>query len=146
MPGALAHSPADVTRYVLIDDALGTLPEDKGSWPVHVRTEPNAPDNVITVYGTSSRLFGREHAEGEMGVSYGIQVRVRSATYTVGSAKANAIAIAMDAVYQRVIDISGTQYLVHAFTRTTDVLELGQDPNSQRQLFVINATVTLRQQ
>lgn len=96
MPGLLAHSPADITRYLLIDEGLGTLPTDSSSWPVFVGVEADTPDNVITVFDTTSRLDGRTHNEGEVAERQGIQVRVRARDHATAYAKAQAITIALD--------------------------------------------------
>lgn len=147
MAGALTHSPADVIRYLLIDEGLGTLPSVSGSWPVYAANEPDTPDNCITVYHTSNTIHGREMTAGETQEHEGVQIRIRSAGHNTGYVKADTIKRALDtSVSWNTVTISGTDYLVHAVHRTTGVLSLGKDlTNSRRDLFTINAVASLRQ-
>lgn len=141
MPGSLSHSPAKVTRDLLIQAGLGS---DGGtSWPVFATSEPDAPDNAITVYNAAGRGQGTTAPDGEVQESHGVQVRVRCATEETGYAKARAIAVALDAVANALITIAGTQYMVQLIDRSGDVLSLGKDPSSSRRLFTLNALVTL---
>ncbi len=148
MSGALDHSPANIVRHLLIQLSLGIEPVagSTTSWQVFCTGEPSNPDEVITIYGTAAKSFGRLHINGETIEKHGIQVRVRSSSPTVGGDKARAIARALDvSVLRTYVTVDDAQYLVHSITRTSDVLELGKDPDSHRYLFTINAVATLRQ-
>lgn len=145
MPGALAHSPAQVLARCLVELALGTDPLAEGLWPIGAAAEPSTPDNCVTVYDTSGFDHGRDHVTGQRQEHHGVQLRVRAATHKIGWAKARALAVALDeAVYQETPTIDNIRYLIHAVTRTSDVLTLGKEPASQRRLFTINAKLTLR--
>ena len=153
MSGALAHSPADVVRNLLVDLGLGTTPSDAGSWPVYAAQEPNTPDSVITIYDTAGRKNGRTQVDGEVQEHHGIQIRVRDANHQDGYAKARAIAVALDeqvaaqgVVVDDIVGTGQTTYVVWNVSRTTDVLSLGKEtPTSKRNLFTINAVAALRQ-
>lgn len=147
MPGLLTHPPADITRYLLISLGEGVLPSAGGSWPVYAAQTPNSPDNMVVVLGTSNTHQGRTHYDGEVQERHGVQILVRCITYPVGSTKANAIGIALDQdVYDTAIVIGSSTYNVHAFSRTSGPIDLGKEtPDSKRDLFSINATVSLRQ-
>lgn len=153
MSGSLNHSPAHIIRNLLVTLGLGTDPDDNNDWPMFVSREPNTPDSVITLYDTSSRLQGRFQKTGETQEHYGIQLRVRSASYVDGYAKANALTVALDESIKRydvsMEDVSGTgtsTYRVYAVTRTTGVIDIGKDvATSKRNLFTINAVVSLQQ-
>ncbi len=148
MPGPLNHSPADVLRWALVqqgvvtDPTLGTLQ----TWPAYVASEPSAPDDVVTLYDTAGVLHGREHVSGETQEHHGVQVRVRSADHPSGWAKARAVAQVLDTgLYQSTVTIGPDTYLLHAVTRTTDVIALGVNvPDTRRDLFTINALISLR--
>jgi hypothetical protein len=149
MPGPMAHTPADVIRKLLTDLGLGAYPPAT-PWPVYWPNEPTSPDDVITVKDTSGRDGGRIQPTGERAIHHGFQVRIRSGLDRAGARKANAIAIALDGVYRRVVVMqSGTAeegtYLVHQVTRA-EPLSLGtENPTSKRVIFTINGLVTLRQ-
>jgi len=147
MSGSLTHSPADVIRQLLIDLGLGTTPTDEGSWPIFVSNEPDAPDNAIAITDTAGKLDGRIQNDGELGIHHGFQVRIRAATRAAGYAKANALAVGMDElVAYDTVTVSSTTYIVHAITRTGDILFLGKEVDaSKRFLFTINAVTALRQ-
>lgn len=148
MSGELDHSPATIISQLLVDLGLGTLPADSEAWPVYTSVEPNAPDNVITVFDTQGANAGRHMKTGERQEFHGIQVRVRSAEYPVGYAKAREIAVALDEeVYRTEVLVEFTTYLVHSISRSSDVLSLGKDsPRTARRLFTVNATTTLAKQ
>lgn len=144
--GPLLHSPADILRWLLVQLGLGTDPGNAGSWPVYCSSEPHAPDNCITTYDTEQRGDGRSQISGEMFQHYGVQIRIRSVDHPTGYVKANALANALDqSVYQEVVTVSGTRYLIHAVSRSSAVLPLGKEvPASKRSLFTINLLVSLR--
>ncbi len=147
MSGSLAHSPADIVRYLLIDKSLGTLPSDGGSWPIFADGEPDAPDSVITVYNMAGRLGGRTQVDGEQQEHPGIQIRIRDPDSRGGGTKARAIAIALDeSIRLDNVTIGDNVYKVYAISRIGSVLSLGKEvPSSKRNLFTINAVVALRQ-
>ena len=143
---SLSHSPEDVIRYMLIGLDLGTLPENQDDWPIYATQEVDSPDNTITVYGTEGKKHGRDFVEGKMAEHQGIQIRIRATSPTVGHAKANAIAIALDeTAYQDSVTIGSNVYLVHSINRVSGPLNLGKELGTRRFLFTINALTSLRQ-
>lgn len=148
MTGVLTHSPEAVVAQLIIDLGLGVAPPGQYDWTIYYSNEPDQPGNCITVYGTQGILEGRHQINGESQERNGVQVRVRGLDHDTAQAKANAIAIAIDQqVYQNIVTVDSTDYLVHAMNRTTDVLFLGYGvDNSERPVFTINATVVLHLQ
>lgn len=148
MPGALTHSPADVLRRLLISLGLGVDPPPTSTtqWPVYAGSEPDEPDNTVTVTDTSGLLHGREMVGGETQAHEGVQVRVRGLTHPVAYARADLIKVALDAQYQDVVTMpDATRYLVWAVHRTTGVLALGKETKaSKRSIFTINARLSVR--
>jgi hypothetical protein len=147
MPGLLLHSPADIVRNLLVSLGLGTYPTDPpGTWPIYATVEPSLPDNCITVFDTGSTSSGRIHTSGEQQEHHGIQIRIRSTTHIVGYPRARALAIAIDEnIYQEVVAIENTTYLVHCINRVGDVISLGKEvPTTKRNLYTINAMVSVR--
>lgn len=145
MSGILLNSPADIVRNLLITLGLGANPPSS-SWPIYHKSEPDTPDNVITVFDTEGRNDGRMNPTLQRMYHHGIQIRVRSGTHNPGYIKANAIAIAIDEnVYRETVTIAGVAYCVHCIIRTSDVIPLGKEtPISKRDLFVINAILAVR--
>lgn len=144
MSGSLTHSPAEIIRQLLVDLALGT---DDGTWPVKFATEPNSPDNVITVYNTAGRSDGRVQNGGERQEHHGFQVRIRSTSEAVGYTRARLIAVALDeSVLLTTVTVSSSTYLIQSISRTGDILSLGKNhPETNLNLFTINALASLRQ-
>ena len=150
MSGLLDHSPADIIRYLLINLGHGCDPEvgtNPGEWPIYVSMEPSSPDDVITVFGTTSVHQGRTQVDGEVQEREGIQIRVRCTNYPDGYEKIEQISIALDEdLYGTGVTIDNATYLVHAWSRTSGPIELGkQVPQTKRELFTLNGTITVKQ-
>ena len=144
MPGTLDHTPADIVRELLIGLALGTDPDDSGAWPVFSPNEPDLPDEMIAVSDTQGRDGGRTAPDNERAEHQGIQVMVRGKTSPRGWVKANAIAIALDTVWNRNVTMDSSEYTVYGIMRTGNVLPLGKAvPESRRWMFSINAIVSI---
>lgn len=144
MSGSLRHPPARIIQQLLVDLGLGVDNPD-GTWPIFVNHMPDSPDNAIAVYDTDGKQFGRNSNEGERQEHYGIQIKVRQdrVDETV-QRKIDAIKVAVDeTIYREDVTISSRTYLVQAFTRTSNVLQLGLEPVSRRRLYTINGTVSL---
>lgn len=156
MSGALSHLPSNIIRQLLVDLGVGSLPTDNISNPISIENEPNSPDNVITIYTTTSVLQGRNQNNGEMNEFYGIQIRIRNSDIQNGWIKAKKIQNEIDTVVNRntvsIADTTGTStssYLVHAITRTSGILSIGKEGQesrggrTDRNLFTINAIVSI---
>lgn len=143
MPNTLAHSPANIVQQLLISLGIGNDPETSNLWPVYVSSEPDAPDNVITIYVTQGSGGGRLMT-GELFGLYGFQVRIRSATHPIGWAKADEIQTALaESVYDETVHVGAVSYLVNCISQVGDILDLGKDATSKRSVFTLNAQVDL---
>lgn len=146
MSGSLEHSPADVIRQLIVDLGHGTAPADAGSWPAYVGQKTDSPDATITVYDTAGKNGGREMIGGVRFEHAGVQVLVRATEHRLGYTKAQAIATALDeGVAYTGVTVASTDYVVYAITRTSNVLAIGKEEDTNRDLFTINAIVALRQ-
>ncbi len=145
MPNKQDHSTADVIRWALINNLLGTDPADAGSWPIHVNVLPDDPSNVIVVNDTVGKIEAYIQTNGEVVDYPGIQVIVRSDTEQVGLTKIYSIANEIDTIFKNsTLTISGSTYTIHTITRTTNILALGyENPQTKRNLFSTNAIVCL---
>ncbi len=143
----LQHSPADILARAMIALAMGSDPTEEplDDWPVYVNSEPKLPDNCLTVYDTSPKYDGRSMIDGETWQHYGIQVRIRATTFEVALLRAEFIRVDLnETLYDETVIIAGTEYLIHCAS-STNLLRLGADsPNSKRQLFTVNAALSLK--
>lgn len=141
MPGDLTHSPADVTRQLLIDLSLGSA---SGNWSTFVGDEPDRPDRAITVYNTEGQHNGRVMVGGEVQEHHGIQVRVRAETDPVAFTKANAIAQGLSKSVNRTsVTVSSTNYVAWSYSVVNGPIHLGQ-PTTKRHLYTINLLASIR--
>jgi hypothetical protein len=150
MPGHLDHSPADVLRYLMIAHNLGSIGvgPTTDDWRIFVDNEPDSPDNVVTVYNTTSRPQGRHQTDGEIQEMHGVQIRVRSQLSKEGYAKARSIAIELDeGTYRENVTIDSAVYCFHSFTRIGDIISIGKDAPTptKRNVHVFNGLLTLTQ-
>lgn len=143
----MSHTASDIVRWLLIDQGLGTDPEDSAAWPVYDAREPDQPDNCLTVYTTEGLDHGRLMPTGESAGLLGIQVRIRSRDERTGAAKAGAIKKAFEEdVYDETVTVDATSYVVCCMARIGDVLTLGDEsPTSRRKVHTVNAMVSIRE-
>ena len=129
----LTHSPANIVRWLLVNAAQATTPISNGLWPAFHSSEPNMPDNCITVYNNGTGLVqGTTNTDNEIQEHYGIQVKVRSSNPETCYSKMQALCNYMDrqvnASSVTVSDDYGTStYVVHALTRVGTIMDLGKD-------------------
>ena len=135
------HNPADIIRWLMIDKGIGTDPADGGLWPIYRGSEPDTPDSVITVYGTTGQQDGRSQVSGEVFEHHGYMIRVRSNRESTASEKAYAIdQILNEQVANQLVNIDGYTYIVCAVNRKGSVNSVGKEtPTSERNVFTINA-------
>lgn len=156
MAGFLQHSPARIIAELLISGGHGTDPErsPSGAWPIYTGNAPDRPDELIKVTLTAGMDDGYTNPNSERQEKPGIQILIRSVTEEEGYYKAQQIAIFLDQTRRTLVHIAdiadvgtGTMtYILHSIMRTTNVIALGSDvPAGKRQLFTINAIVTLRE-
>lgn len=145
----LLHSPAEIVQQMMIDDAVGSDPEVEpvGDWPVSSTTEPDEPDQSITVYDTTGLDDGRGQTDGGLWSHFGLQFRVRASTHrSDGFPKVESIRQYLSGVLTRQVTMTdGTAtYVVNAITRIGQTIYLGTDPtSSKRKSFTVNAMVSL---
>ena len=145
------HSPADVVRWLIVQLGLGTNPtlDPLQPWPVYDTVEPSTPDSCITVNDTLGMDSGRSFPDGALDSHYGFQVRIRSGDKPSGYLKASNIRRTLaEGVYATRVTPpipigSQARYLVHCVSKVGQVLPLGFERGTRRQLFTLNAMVAL---
>lgn len=142
------HTIGEIIQQLLIANGLGVDPDilPLGSWPVYSPTLPTKPDNLIVSVTRTGRIHGRTHVDGEVLQHYGFQLMIRGVDDRTGNRKAEDIRYKMQtSMYQNIIVIDGSSYLIPCISNIGEVLALGIDhPNSKRSLFSINALSAIR--
>lgn len=152
MLSTLAHTPADVVRYVLVDLGLGDLPQQLTAWSIYAERMGDY-DYSICVTTTEGILNGFNQVQGEAFEHHGIQIRCRSVNPAFTYRKMSQVQEAIDKLISSyLITIPDTEtgvdcnYIVDAVTRTGTIISMGMEiPQSGRFSYTLNATVTLRQ-
>lgn len=150
---AAARSAAEVVRQLLIDRGVavaGTYAANTYTgqpWPAFASAEPDEPDECITVYDTTAQSDGRIAFTGEVAEHPGIQIRVRAKDHLTGQVRAELIRTSLAAVYDALVTISSTAFLVRSFYRFGGILAIGKDsPRTRRSLFTMNMMMALEQE
>jgi hypothetical protein len=135
----LQHSPADIVRQVLVDANL------LGSLAAYVGSEPDHPDDVVTLYSTAGKSDGRTMVDSEEQLRFGVQIRVRYTDSANGYAYASQLAESMDTVRMRTVTLDSVRYLVPCLQRLGPVRDLGKAlPSSKRNLYTFDLTSAIR--
>lgn len=145
MSGSLDHAQCEIIRKLLID--LGQAANSQTvDWSIFSYTEPNTPDNCITVYNTTGTTQGSFQTSGEVQEFHGIQIRLRGNNKKTAFAKANDIFVALSGVQMRTVTVESSAYTVASVRPTANVIDLGNEtPDSKRRIFTINAITALHQ-
>lgn len=113
-------------------------------WPGYVEREPSAPDNCVTIFDTTAIDMG---SDWEDRTFYpGVTLRFRSTTADVGFTKASDLGRYIDEVmFQAVVVTSGATYLIETGSCPGGPVRVGKEsPTSQRSIWNLNCTLTLR--
>ena len=140
----MKSSPAKIVSTWLRLMSLGSNPDNNTDWPVTYGSQPTDPDNIITVYNTVGRQDGRLMATGEVIQHPGIQIRIRATDEDTGWGKAKELCDALDALTR--VDVATDEGVatIQNASRVGDIIPLGNDRETQRQLFTINLVVTIK--
>ena len=136
------NSPAEIIYQLLLDLDL----TEPGS--SFIGFFPDDPDSAVCVYDAVSKPDGRLMRTGERIEHPGVQIQVRGLAYEEVWAKANTIALALDALRKvSVVPSSEGSYIVDNVSRTGGVLSIGVDAvqGRRRHYFVINANITVNE-
>lgn len=157
MSSPLLHGPERIVAQLLVDRGWGSDPETvypaghlnagrpSGAWPCYDAAEPSGPDGWLAVLGAGPRGDGRLMPDGEMMFHYGVQVQVMGRDYATAATKAyDLVKRLTEAVYQQVVTVDATDYVVSNFAGVTATHAGREAPNTKRTLFTLNATVALR--
>lgn len=144
MPTGYQHSTRTIIQRLLISLGSGTLPILNQDWPIFSGTEPDSPDNCITISNTQGFDFGRSNIDGERIEHPGFQIRIRCNDEEQGEAKLGEIITTLDKeILYSTVTIEGIIYCVHMVRRTSTIDTPIEIPNSNRVVFFINCVTHL---
>jgi len=136
------HSPADILLRYLLDAGIAS---SASLWEGFVGFQPDLPDDVISIYDTTSIQDGRLMS-GETINHPGFQVRVRSNSRILAYRKVSDISSSFDAVLRTAVEMEGSNYTLQSIRQGAPIpLGLEQDRTPARHLFVLNGSVTVKQ-
>ena len=129
----LLTTPAFILGEFIIDQAIGSMtdPDDGLNLPLYISYTPDDSDNSVktdlgVLYDTTPVKDGRLMI-GPVIAHYGIQLKIRSQKHTVGYAKAEEIAAALDAITNGTITINTEDYIIQNISRTGPPIPLGPE-------------------
>ncbi len=114
---------------LLENQGFGTF-ANTSSWAISIGTEPDKPNNAITIYDTGGEAPDTDEADVNR---MSFQVRVRSMDYVTAYAKLAAIRAYL--ISRGTKQINTTRYV--GIYITSDILSIGKD-ESNRQLLTCN--------
>lgn len=142
-------SPAYVLASYIIENVIGSMtnPADEDDWPLYVSFMPDNPDietNLGVLYDGPGMLDGRL-MDGPVIQHHGLQLRIRSESYTIGWAKMEEIVSALDTVIRETITVGGEEYLILNVKRGGLITSLGVEGGTRnRRIFTTDFVITLR--
>lgn len=154
---SMTHSPSEVIQKYLIDAGVGTIWSGGSDWKVFTDTmPPELPHNCILVKDDSPDLDGVDMRSEQTIVHPGIGILVRGKPTTANltssavKTKAREVSAALDDINQTQVTVNveggGTAtYVVAAFKKSSDVTFIGQEEKTNRFLFSINGTITIKE-
>lgn len=134
--------PTIVISNLLVANGHGIFAALGEAWGIFISEQPEIPDNCITVYDNTGANLGKG-TNSEAYIRPGIQIRVRSKTYSEGTAKLSRMNAFFDTVFRSPIykDEAIIGYLQNV-SRLQDYLPLGRD-QLRRYMFSCNYVLTL---
>lgn len=117
-------------------------------WFVTAGTVPQqGRDNLLTVFDTFGVIHGKTADDGEVVQHHGVQVRIRSADYETGAAKAwsliNYLSGLKNVTTTIVYGTTAKQYTIHSFGLTSGPAKIAEEEVNQRQIFTFNGLVAI---
>lgn len=156
MSSSLRHSPADVIRWLLIAKGEGSDPASwidptdaapGNDWPCFTGSEPDAPDDVLTVSDMTPRSTDRKMKGPRGGLvrHHGLQVRIRGGSQNVATQKMETVMRTLaENVFDETVVIEGAKYLVHAVYGLSPTYQGREVPATKRWLIMIACSTTIR--
>jgi len=131
---------SEVIKDILVAAGQATFADTTADWPLFISTEPEDPDQVITLYdGDPLRGSSLKHDEAAW-QQIQVQIRLRNRDYQAGYTKMADLlkTIAQKGLFREDADESGENDIRwHSFRVVNGPLHIGKDDN-KRHLFTAN--------
>lgn len=139
----LEHTPAKITYAFFLFKEWGTDPSVNGNWPCFISSEPDSPDDCITLYDYTGQDDGRL-MHGNLIQHPALQIRIRSNDYATGYVKADEIMNNIAEVGNSVISVGSNSYMIVCYSKIKPINYLGRQVAVRgRCLFSINCLVCI---
>ena len=145
MTTTLSHSPANILRAYLIDQAIVGA-ENEFEWPSFISRMPTfeeVGDDAVMFTDTPGRLLGRILRTGENPERYGVQIRFRSYDSDKCWRKAKSVQDALDTVLYETITIDAVSYVIQDVNRTSSLMPMGYEEETRLYHVSSNYTITI---
>lgn len=143
-------SPAQIIRSCLIDGGLVIMPAGQlqvpgdGSTPCFVGGLPDDYDQAVRIMDVGGRIYGKVPYANKELVHPGLSFLVRSLNPGLAYTLANSIAVYLDQLRRAVTTLpeDGSVHNIQNVSRTTSLIDLGEDVLRKRQMYSFNARVS----
>lgn len=144
----LDHPPEKIIAQLLIDLAIGSDPDEDPllPWPVYAPNEPDHPEDVLVVQGTTGRVFGRNNVTNDVDEHYGFQILLRTDDDDVGSQKMSLLADTLaKQVSRKGVVLGDATYCIHSINRSGTIIPMGRMPNRLAYKYTYNGLAYILQ-
>lgn len=143
------HSPAHILSTLLIADGLAGDPSKSELWPAFVNFLPNdlgPSSKQLSCYDTQGIRDGRILRTGEVIEHPGVQIRFRASQSHEAYSKAGDVALHLDALHRREIQLDSVSYLIINFSRQSPIVNMGTSREEKSfSNLTINYTLTIKE-
>jgi hypothetical protein len=145
MSGLLPNSPAEILQQALVDDLLGSQPNESDIWPIFVNNNQKSNTENITVYDTTGIVRGKTHVDSEVQEHYGLQFLIRHPDPPVCYQKANELMVQINTIWRKIVILENLHYSIDAITTSGPILRVGKEqPEEVLFVYSLNAIASIR--
>ena len=136
----IPDSPAAILRTYFLDKRIVSDQPGTRNFPVYLSTEPEEPENCITIYDQGLLEDGRL-MEGELIEHPECSIRIRSKSYSEGWTQLNTIAKTIEDTVWKILSIKSRRYRIQSIT-LVNRQSIGRDAND-RSIFTGTVRMTI---
>lgn len=146
----IAASQAKIMLGYLVNQGLvilpPTLPPPPTVWVCYTNGMPDKPDNCVALFDGTPKLDGRIMRTGEVVRHPGLIVRIRAVDYDTGFNFGQLLIGYFDEVIgltPALVTLDSVTYNIRNVSRKTDLVPLGEEKNTRRQIFTLDTKLTI---
>lgn len=141
-------SPAELIREYLVSQGLVQYPGDiqtpgDGTTQCYVSSMPDDPDQILSVYDIAGLKWCRTQ-RGKNIIDPGVKLIVRALDYRGYTNVVLPITTILGAVNENTVSLNGVDHFLHSVYRTSSIVSIGEETGKRRQLWYINARVSMQ--